>query len=360
MRIRQEIVLGIGGYRALQALGLEPTVYHMNEGHSAFLGLEHVRQPDGEACKLSFAEARELAAASLVFTTHTPVEAGHDYFPPELMNRYFGDTARRLGMSRAGFPGARADRQDIGEFCMTVLALRLASRSNGVSKLHGEVSRQMWQSLWPAFRWTKFLSAISPMVSTSAAGFRCEMNQLYDRYLGPNWREEPANGEVWSRRALDPGRRIVAHPRTPARATGRLGAESRARSAHRPRRAARAEIEAADEVLDPDALTIGFARRFATYKRATLIFRDMDRLRRILTDKARPVQLIFAGKAHPQDDAGKELIQQITESAAMPELGRRIVFLEDYDMAVARYLVQGVDVWLNTPLRPLRPAAPAA
>jgi starch phosphorylase len=349
MRIRQEIVLGIGGYRALKALGLAPTVYHMNEGHSAFLALEHV-QNLMEKYAMSFAEARELAAASLVFTTHTPVKAGHDYFSDELMNRYFGETARRIGMSLPDFLNL-GRTEGIGEFCMTVLALRLASRSNGVSKLHGEVSRQMWQSLWPNVP----VDEIPIGHITNGVHFRSwislELNQLYDRYLGPNWREEPANREVWSGAHSIPAEELWrTHERRRERVVG--WARNRVRDQRIRRGAPQIEIEAADEVLDPDALTIGFARRFATYKRATLIFRDMERLRRILTDKTRPVQLIFAGKAHPQDDAGKHLIQRITEVSRDAELGRRIIFLEDYDMASARYLVQGVDVWLNTPLRP--------
>ena len=349
MRIRQEIVLGIGGYRALKALGLAPSVYHMNEGHSAFLALEHV-QNLMEKYAMSFAEARELAAASLVFTTHTPVKAGHDYFSDELMNRYFGETARRLGISMPDFLSL-GRTEGIGEFCMTVLALRLASRSNGVSKLHGEVSRQMWQSLWPNVP----VDEIPIGHITNGVHFRSwislELNQLYDRYLGPNWREEPANGEVWSGVHSIPAEELWrTHERRRERVVG--WARNRVRDQRVRRGAPQVEIEAADEVLDPDALTIGFARRFATYKRATLIFRDMERLRRILTDKTRPVQLIFAGKAHPQDDAGKQLIQRITEVSRDAELGRRIIFLEDYDMAIARYLVQGVDVWLNTPLRP--------
>jgi len=349
MRIRQEILLGIGGYRALQTIGLQPTVYHMNEGHSAFLALEHIlhlmRTRD-----LSLAEARELASASLIFTTHTPVEAGHDYFHPDLMNRYFGETARQLGLSQADFLDL-GRTQGKGEFCMTVLALRLASRANGVSKLHGEVSRKMWQSLWPSIP----VEEVPIGHVTNGVHFRswisAEFNQLYDRYLGPNWREEPANTEVWSRVKSIPGEELW---RTHERRRERLvaWARRRVREQRMRRGAPQAEIDAAAEVLDPDTLTIGFARRFATYKRATLILRDMDRLRRILTDQARPVQLIFAGKAHPQDDAGKELIRRITEISRDPLLGRQVVFLEDYDMAVARAMVQGVDVWLNTPLRP--------
>ncbi|HEY3927456.1 MAG TPA: alpha-glucan family phosphorylase [Candidatus Koribacter sp.] len=349
MRIRQEIVLGIAGYRALNAMGYEPTVYHMNEGHSAFLALEHVRTLRRKF-DLNFDQARQLASASLVFTTHTPVEAGHDYFPPELMQRYFGGMARDLELSEQSFldlglaPGAH-------DFCMTVLALSLASRSNGVSRLHGAVSRKMWQGLWPDVP----VDEIPIGHVTNGVHFRSwislEMNQLYDRYLSPSWREEPAT-DIWSRVHRIPAEELWrTHERRRERLVG--WARSRVRSQRVRRGASQAEIAAAVEVLDPEALSIGFARRFATYKRATLIFHDMQRLRRILTDPVRPVQLIFAGKAHPADDAGKELIRQIVVLSRDPELGRRIVFLEDYDMSVTRYLVQGVDVWLNTPLRPM-------
>ena len=232
-----------------------------------------------------------------------------------------------------------------------MLALRLASRANGVSKLHGDVSRKMWQSLWPSVP----VEEIPIGHVTNGVHFRswisAEFNQLYDRYLGPNWREEPANGEVWSRVKSIPAEELWrTHERRRERLVG--WARRRVREQRVRRGAPQAEIDAAAEILDPDALTIGFARRFATYKRATLVLRDIDRLRRILTDTARPVQLIFAGKAHPQDDAGKELIRKITEISRDPVLGCHVVFLEDYDMAVARAMVQGVDVWLNTPLRP--------
>ena len=348
-RIRQEILLGIGGYRALQKLGLQSMVFHMNEGHSAFLALEHIRHLM-HTRGLSFAEARELASSSLVFTTHTPVEAGHDYFSADLINRYFGEMARDFGLSVEEFIDlGRSEKSP--EFCMTVLALRTAARANGVSKLHGEVSRKMWQSLWPRVP----VDEVPIRHVTNGVHFRswisAEFNQLYDRYLGPNWREEPANSDVWNRVRSIPAEELW---RTHERRRERLVAWTRRRVRdQRVRRAAsQAEIDAAAEVLDPDTLTIGFARRFATYKRATLILHDMDRLRRLLTDPIRPVQVIFAGKAHPADDAGKELIRKITEVSRDPVLGRHVVFLEDYDMAVARSLVQGVDVWLNTPLRP--------
>ena len=349
MRIRQEILLGVGGYRALQLLGLQPTVYHMNEGHSAFLALEHIRQLM-TTHGLSLAEARELAAASLVFTTHTPVEAGHDYFHPDLMEKYFGQPTRKLGFSQAELLELGRSRGNV-DFCMTVLALRAAARANGVSKLHGEVSRKMWQSLWPGVP----VDEIPIRHVTNGVHFRswisAEFNQLYDRYLGPHWREEPAKRDVWSRVQSIPAEELWrTHERRRERLVG--FARRRVKAQRMYRAAPQAEVDAADATLDPDALTIGFARRFATYKRATLILRDMDRLRLMLTDPKRPVQLIFAGKAHPQDEAGKELIRKITALSRDPVLGRYVVFLEDYDMAVARALVQGVDVWLNTPLRP--------
>jgi len=352
MRIRQELILGIGGYRALRAIGLDPTVYHMNEGHSAFLALERIRHLM-ESRHLSYAEARELASASLVFTTHTPVEAGQDYFSPELMDRYLGPFAKSLGLSRYDFLAlGRKGPEDAGDFCMTVLALRLASYRNGVSRLHGEVSRKMWQALWPAVP----LDEVPIQHVTNGVHFRSwislEMNQLYDRYLGPRWHEEPADHKVWNRIHSISAEELW---RTHERRRFRLVAWVRNRVlVQRIRRGAPpSEIADAQEVLNPDALTIGFARRFATYKRGTLVLRDLPRLERILTDPQRPVQLIYSGKAHPRDDAGKELIRQISGLTRQPALGRHIVFIEDYDMAVARALVQGVDVWLNTPRRPL-------
>ncbi len=351
MRIRQEIVLGIGGYRALRAIGLEPTVYHMNEGHSAFLALERIRQLM-EARKLGYAEARELATASLVFTTHTPVEAGHDYFSPEQMDRYFGAFAARIGLSGREFMALGRKSPDEGEFCMTVLALRLASYSNGVSKLHGEVSRRMWQVLWPEVS----VDEVPIRHITNGVHFpswiSLEMDQLYDRYLGPKWHEEPADHQVWNRvHSISAEELWRTHERRRDRMVGWV--RNRVRAQRIRRGAPPSEIAAAQEVLNPDALTIGFARRFATYKRATLILRDFPRLERILTNPQMPVQLIYSGKAHPRDDAGKELIRQITGLTRQPALGRHIVFIEDYDMGVARALVQGVDVWLNTPRRPL-------
>jgi starch phosphorylase len=352
MRIKQEVMLGIGGIRALEALGLEPTVCHMNEGHSAFLALERVRWLM-ESHKLSFAEAREAASAGLVFTTHTPVPAGHDRFPPDLMDRYFGDYARNLGLSRREFLAlGRQNPNDDGEpFCMTILALRMAVYSNGVSRLHGQVSRQMWQGIWPGVP-----EAEVPITHvTNGVHFRSwislEMNSLYDRYLGPRWREEPADQAVWQRAEHIPAEELW---RTHERRRQRLISfvRHRLQSQLQRRGASQAEIETAEEVLDAEALTIGFARRFAPYKRATLLLRDPERLARLLNDPGRPVQVIFAGKAHPRDDQGKGLLRQIVALARQEKFRRRLVFLEEHDMTVARYLVQGCDVWLNNPRRP--------
>ena len=352
MRLQQEILLGIGGYRALEAAGVQPVVYHMNEGHSAFLSLEHVRRLM-DRHRLSFAEARELASPSLVFTGHTPVEAGHDYFAPDLMDRYFTGYAHSLGLPRNEFLalGRRNVLDDRELFCMTILALRLSAASNGVSKLHGQVSRRMWQGIWPGVP----VEEVPIGHVTNGVHFRSwisnEMNQLYDRYLGPQWREA-ANGELWRRVETIPPEELW---RTHERRRERLVAFTRRKLREQLKRrgAPQAEIAAAEEVLDTEALTIGFARRFATYKRATLLLHDVERLERILNEATRPVQIIYAGKAHPRDSPGKELIQKIVALARDPALRRRVVFLEDHDMAISRVLVQGCDVWLNTPLRPL-------
>ncbi|MFQ5859318.1 MAG: alpha-glucan family phosphorylase, partial [Anaerolineae bacterium] len=354
MRIKQEIMLGIGGYRALEALSLKPTVYHMNEGHSAFLALEHMHRLM-EAHDLSFAEAREAASAGLVFTTHTPVPAGHDFFPPNLMNRYFSDYVRKLGLSRQEFLALGQQNPDNGKedesFGMTILALRMAAYSNGVSQLHGQVSRRMWQGLWSGVPEDE----IPIDHVTNGVHFRSwishEMDQLYDRYLGPRWREEPVDRTVWDRAGHIPAEELW---RTHERRRERLVAFARRRlRAQLERRgASRAKIQIANEVLDSEVLTIGFARRFAMYKRANLLLHDPERLARILNDPDRPIQIIFAGKAHPQNNVGKELIKQIVKLARQEAFRHRLVFLEDYDMAVTRYLVQGTDVWLNTPRRP--------
>jgi starch phosphorylase len=352
LRIRQEILLGIGGIRALAALGLRPAVYHMNEGHSAFLALERIRSLMQEN-QLSFAEAREAAAAGHVFTTHTPVPAGIDWFHPDLVDHYFSFYYPRLCLSRHEFLGlGRMNPGDAsGYFCMAILAMRLANKVNGVSQLHARVSREMWQEVWPQVPQDEvpilgITNGIHPRSWISH-----DMADLYDRYLGPRWIERPAEQSIWQRVMRIPDEELW---RTHERRRERLVAFARRRLRDQLelRGGTPSELSQAEQVLDPEALTIGFARRFATYKRATLLFRDVERLARIVGDRERPVQIIFAGKAHPHDNPGKDLIRQIIHHARRAEFRSRIVFIEDYDMIVARYLVQGVDVWLNTPRRP--------
>jgi len=352
-RIQQEIMLGIGGYRALRALGLQPAVCHMNEGHAAFLALERCRELMRDY-GLSFAEAREAATAGIVFTTHTPVPAGNDYFTPDLMDKYFSKYYKEMGLSRHEFLGlGRQNPNNDGEdFCMTVLALRMSSYSNGVSRLHSLVSRKMWQNVWPGVPVEDLpIAAITNGVHAPSWVSR-DMVGLFDRYLGPRWREDPGDPVLWNRVHQIPDEELW---RTHERRRERLVAfvRNRLRAQLEARGEPPSEVALADEVLDPQALTIGFARRFATYKRATLLLRDQERLARILGDKDQPVQIIFAGKAHPQDIPGKELIRQLIHFERRPDVRRRMVFIEDYDMVVARYLVQGADVWLNTPRRPL-------
>lgn len=353
MRVRQELMLGIGGLRALRALGVYPTVCHMNEGHSAFLAIERVCTIM-EKFNVDFETAEKIVSAGCVFTTHTPVEAGNDMFPPYLVDTYMQPYMKRLKIDRERFLGlGRQHPLDKGEpFCMTVLAIRFANHVNGVSKLHGKVSRRMWKNIWP-----ELPEADVPITSiTNGIHIRtwlsAEISQLYDRYLGPDWSEKPADHTIWRRVENIPDAELWRiHERRRERLVAfcreRLKQQLRARSAPS------SEIAHADEVLDPDALTIGFARRFATYKRGNLVFRDIERLSKIVNSSDRPVQFIFAGKAHPRDHGGKELIAQIVHMARREDLRRRVVFLEDYDMNVARYLVQGVDVWMNNPRRPL-------
>jgi starch phosphorylase len=353
LRIRQEIVLGIGGVRALQALGCMPRVFHMNEGHCAFLGLERARILMKEQ-GLSFREAQEVVSASGVFTTHTPVPAGIDMFGAELIEKYFGRFREELSLDREAFldlgrihPGPSDE-----PFNMAVLAIRTSGYANAVSRLHGEVSRAMWQEVWPGVPVEEIpISHVTNGVHPQS-WISDEMRNLYDRYLGPRWSEEPGDTRVWARGEQIPGEELW---RTHERRRERLVAFARRRLAAQltARGAGMAEIAQASEVLDPEALTIGFARRFATYKRGTLLLRDPARLDRLLNAPGRPVQIVYAGKAHPKDEPGKQLIREIIQLARRPEFRRRLVFLEDYDQVVARYLVQGVDVWLNTPRRPL-------
>jgi starch phosphorylase len=351
-RIQQEILLGIGGLRALRALGINPTIFHINEGHSGFLSLEKIRMYMKEN-GLSFREAIELARASNIFTTHTPVPAGIDIFPVMLMDKYFSQYYDGLGISRDEFLalGRKNQFDRFEDFNMAVFSIRLSSYTNGVSKLHGDVSRKMWQSIWPEVPEEEIpISSITNGTFPQAWVSR-DMVDLFNRYLGTNWTDNLARQDTWIRIDSVPSEELW---RTHERRRERLVAFARKKLHEQlaQRGATLSEVAQADEVLDPKALTIGFARRFATYKRATLILRDLERLDKILNDKDRPVQIIFAGKAHPHDSKGKELIKEIVQIAKRPNFRRNIVFLENYDMNVARYLVQGVDIWLNNPKRP--------
>lgn len=352
-RIQQEIILGIGGIRALRALGRMPTVVHMNEGHAAFAALERVRLMMEEH-HLDFASAVEAVKAGTCFTTHTPVPAGNDAFPVGMIEEYLGAYMAAMGVDRAGLLAlGRQHPNNEGEpFGMTVLALKLANTSNGVSQLHGSVSRKMWHEIWPGLPTSEVpITSITNGVHTQS-WLSPEVGQLYDRYLAVEWESKPTDHAVWKRVEQIPDAELW---RTHERGRERLVAFARQRLKAQLRRRGSppSEIDAADEVLDPDALTIGFARRFATYKRGDLIFRNAERIAALVNAKDRPVQFIFSGKAHPKDQGGKELIARVVQMSRKPDLRRRVVFLEDYDMNVARHLVQGVDVWLNNPRRPL-------
>jgi starch phosphorylase len=350
-RLRQEILLGIGGVRALDALDQQAQVFHSNEGHAGFLGLERIRQLI-TVHGLSFAEAVEAARAGTLFTTHTPVPAGIDRFPADLMEKYFSGWAHECGVdiSELMALGHAPGEPPNAPFNMAVMGLRLASFSNGVAKLHGITSRAMFQQLYPAVPQDEVpISSVTNGVH-GRTWVAPAMNDLFTKYINPSWEDagpsdwerirETRDDEMW--RAREQGKEALvdfARPRLKA-ALLEKGVSP---------------IDAAwtDDALDPTALTIGFARRFASYKRATLLLSQPERLRALLLDNKRPVQLIFAGKAHPADDLGKEMIRQIVQFARDPVVRHRIAFIEDYDIAVARTLLQGCDVWLNNPRRPM-------
>ncbi|MFV0421887.1 alpha-glucan family phosphorylase [Oleidesulfovibrio sp.] len=353
MRLWQEILIGIGGIKAIEALGLSLKVIHMNEGHSAFAGLERVRL-FMKYSGLPFEAAQELAASSSVFTTHTPVPAGNDRFPPELMQRYFEPYARELGLAFKVFLalGREQPHNDSEHFCMTVLALKLSRFNNGVSKLHGYVSRNMWKQVWNQYPVEDVpIGALTNGVH-APSWVAPDIQMLFDRYLGPNWREDPDCDKVWGQAdSISDAELWRTHERLRARLVdfvrARLMKQLVAQGARK------ADLQVALEVLNPEALTIGFSRRFATYKRANLLLQDKNRLIRLVTDKKRPVQFIFAGKAHPQDQAGKQIIKELITLCRSEACRYSMVFLEDYDMDVASYLVSGCDIWLNNPRRPL-------
>ena len=352
MRIRQEIILGIGGVRALRALGIAPTVYHMNEGHSAFLALERIRAHRAEH-GLAFAEAREQVFASNVFTTHTPVPAGNEQFATELLRKYLQPMVEEIGLPWQEFLGlGQIASSKTPDFGLTVLALRIAAHANGVSRLHAETSQKMWKDLWPGLPESEVpIRSITNGVHTRS-WLSHEMADLFARYLGPRFQEKPADHSAWDRvETIPPVELWRTHEVRRERLVFFVRKQLKAQLVRQG--AGPSTVRAAEEVLNPEALTIGFSRRFATYKRAGLLFRQPERLIQLLNHPDHPVQIVFAGKAHPQDLPAKEIIKSVVHFAHDPRLRQRLVFLENYDINVARYMVQGVDVWLNTPRRPL-------
>jgi len=352
-RMQQEILLGIGGIRALRALGINPAATHMNEGHAAFLGIERAREIMSEK-SFSFEEAREAVWPTNIFTTHTPVPAGNERFEITMMEKYFRSWPQVLGIAWKDFLGlGRINTNDEREtFCMTVLAIKMAAYANGVAALHGVVSRDMWKGLWPGLPINEVpighvTNGVHPRTWISSG-----MLDLLDRYFGPHFEDKPAEISIWDRMDRISDEELW---RTHERRRDRLVAfvRERVREQYKRTGAMERRIKQAEDVLSPYALTLCFARRFATYKRGNLLLRDPERLLRLVRDNDRPVQLIFAGKAHPHDMPGKDLIRDIIHFAEKYDVTNRIVFVENYDINVAKYLTSGGDVWLNTPRRPM-------
>ena len=350
LRLSQEIILGIGGVRALRSVGYNPDMWHMNEGHSAFLILELIRER--VAAGMLFEQAESDIRSQTAFTTHTPVPAGHDAFPIWLIDKYFSSYWPQLGLDRESFLALGQHDQPWGEsFGMTTLALQGAGQANGVSEIHGQVARKMWAGLWPHRDLRSVpISHITNGIHTGTWLAR-RMKMLFDRYLEPDWLERVDDPEVWAGVERIPDLELWETRRHLKRKLVHYARE-RVRRDWQGGRVHPVQVVASGVLLDPYALTIGFARRFATYKRASLILRDPERLLNLINQPGRPVQIVFAGKAHPADEPGKRLIQEVYREVKRAENGGRLVFLEDYDMNLARYLLQGVDVWLNTPRRP--------
>lgn len=350
MRIAQEKILGMGGVKALRRLGITPWVWHMNEGHSAFLTIELMRELVDQG--LNWREAVEALAPSVCFTTHTPVPAGQDSFGADLMELHFWAIRNQLGMSRAEFMrlGQNPGQPDT-PFNLTILALRLSRHRNGVSKLHGAVSRELWRDVWPNTARAEIpIKSITNGVHTGS-WIAKELADLFDKHAGTRWRKHPDDTAIWNATNLPDQELWNVHQELKQQMIDLVHRSSKRRMQRVGRTAT--EIAEVDKWLDPKVLTIGFARRFATYKRAVLLFSDFERLKKILLQPGREVNLVFAGKAHPADRPGQEFIKRIYDFSNMPEFKGRIVILEDYDINMARHLVHGVDVWLNTPRRPL-------
>lgn len=350
LRISQEIILGIGGVRALRELGHDPVIWHMNEGHSAFLSLERVREHMAEGSDLE--TAIQQVRQKTIFTTHTPVPAGSDEFPLWLIDKYFASFWAELDIDRERFIDLARHKQSWGEtFSMPVLAMRMSKLRNGVSELHGEVAREMWSYLWPDKKPEEVpISHITNGIHTGTWLAR-RLRHLYGRYLGRSWLDNIDDPEIWDAVETIPDEELWAVRRHLKRKLVFYMRE-RAQMQWIEDNIHPVQVVAAGALLNPYALTIGFARRFATYKRADLVLSDYERLLELINQPNKPVQIIFAGKAHPADKPGKLLIQKVYRMVKRADNGGRLVFLEDYDMNLARYLVQGVDVWLNTPRRP--------
>jgi starch phosphorylase len=353
VRIRQELLLGIGGFRALNAMGITPGVLHMNEGHSGFAVLEAILNRMQET-GVGFDEAVRSVPREVVFTTHTPVPAGHDRFDAGLIEEHLGPLREALGISHdrlmdlgREYPGNHHE-----QFCMTVLGLRLSRRANAVSSLHGEVSRAMWTGLYPGR--TEEAVPIGHITNGVhvPSWLAPQMFRLYDRHLGTGWHQYSGEARIWEGiEGVEDGELWETHLSLKARMLEfvRRRAVEQAERRGEPMEV----IHRLGRVLSPDALTVGFARRFATYKRANLILRDIEKLATMVNDPKRPVQFVFAGKSHPRDEPGKRVLQQIAELMRDPQFRDKFVFVEDYDINVGRHFVQGVDVWLNNPRRPL-------
>ena len=353
MRISQEIVLGMAGVRLLKELGLKPTVYHMNEGHSSFLIIELIKNVMKEK-QVSFAMARDIVSSQTVFTTHTPVPAGNDIFPLELVEKYFKDYWDRLGISKEEFlaMGMEPDPSPNAGFNMGILALKVAGKKNGVSKLHGAVSRELFNNVWP-----EIAADESPITYVTNGIHTCSwlapnLKKLYNEYLIPYWQDHIYQNETWKQIEEIPNEKLwnehMIRKQKLMEVAKQNITERLKRSGYRYE-----EINEITSKLNPNALTIGFARRFATYKRATLLFRDLERITQIVNDVNKPVQIIIAGKAHPADKEGQDLIRYIHEISMKPQFKGKIFLLENYNMELSRYLISGVDVWLNTPRRPM-------
>ena len=350
LRLRQEWILGVGGVRVLRAMNINPGVWHANEGHAAFMMVERIRELTSHG--VAYPEAVKQVRSQSVFTTHTPVPAGHDAFTNDQIEACAGPVWEEMGVDRQTLFALGTHPAMPGQFHMTVTAMRLSARVNGVSRRHGQVSRNIWRELWPNRHWEAVPIGHVTNGVHLATWMATPIMAVLDDHLGPNWGERLEEPGFWDRvLTMDHARFWEAHLRQKRALSNFVREDTRRRFADQLKEAA--QVVGAGTLLDPMAFTIGFGRRFATYKRANLIFRNIARLRRLLVDPWRPVQIIFAGKAHPADNPGKEVLQSVYQFTRDPAFEGRVAFLEDYDMHLAHLLVQGVDLWLNLPRVPL-------